>query len=602
MSEGEAAGDEPTPSMSVDEAIREILEFGAPRAGVRVHRRLNLGGKPLEREAAVLGREHVQMDVDTALALLRKLSHIAGIDPKDGASIEEAAVGAIHRRWAEAEERVVAFCLEELAALRSNVARFGAVLARSRLLSSGLIDVLEASSGRSPSWLLVPLQFDLSDLRRLVELRRQERLEGFDDELAGILDRSTAPRLWGAMVAASLRIWTDPSVAAVFHALSLLPVTGYHPDFDLTFASPDTRQGWRDAVVEAVQAVPGAFPVLLEMILWLGEDYADTLVMPLAAALCGAESDGGETALAALARHPSVRVTVRVAALRDLFRKERVDMERPPEDNLLGASATAIPLRRPGVGAPLTWLGNREVEELIEEAVEKVAARFAGTYEGHWREDEEPLATRVLERLSVALGAVEEQVEVIGREQGATTRLGFTLTERIVPKVEEGQDGLVAGSAFAADICLVLTARRNGLAFAARATLIQAKKLRMKTGRQWEPSYSVDMKQLGDLAGATASSHYLFMGPGESGRFLPVVPARLLKDLLRPGALTRSFNRADLGRVSRGLGRWLTYDVIGLWTGDPDVKAVKKAAGEDGRSTYRLVELTVDLSERSDRR
>jgi hypothetical protein len=123
----------------------------------------------------------------------------------------------------------------------------------------------------------------------------------------------------------------------------------------------------------------------------------------------------------------------------------------------------------------------------------------------------------------------------------------------------------------------------------------------MKKDRQWEPSYSIDMKQLFDLAGPTASSYYLFLGPEESGRLLPVVPARLLKDLLRSGAVTRSFNRADLGRVSRRLSQWLTYDVIGLWTGDPDVKAVKKAAGGEGRNAHRLVELTVDLSERSDR-
>jgi hypothetical protein len=171
----------------------------------------------------------------------------------------------------------------------------------------------------------------------------------------------------------------------------------------------------------------------------------------------------------------------------------------------------------------------------------------------------------------------------------------------MVPKVEEGQDGLAAGSAFAADICLVVEARRNGRPFATRATLVQAKKLRMKKDRQWEPSYSIDMKQLFDLAGPTASSYYLFLGPEESGRLLPVVPARLLKDLLRSGAVTRSFNRADLGRVSRRLSQWLTYDVIGLWTGDPDVKAVKKAAGGEGRNAHRLVELTVDLSERSDR-
>jgi hypothetical protein len=77
---------------------------------------------------------------------------------------------------------------------------------------------------------------------------------------------------------------------------------------------------------------------------------------------------------------------------------------------------------------------------------------------------------------------------------------------------------------------------------------------------------------------------------------VPVVPARLVAEHLPRGGKTRRLHRDDVSRASRGLASWLTYDVIGLWCGNSDVKLLRKAAGDDGRRRYILVALDVSIS------
>jgi hypothetical protein len=160
--------------MTGEEAIEAILDHGTVMAELRGRRRLVNGGeKAFELEAAALRRAEVEVDVETRLAVLRKLARVGSVDPKNNAAIETAVIEAICQCCPEVEERVVAFCLEEPGKLAGNLVRFGAPLADSPLLPARFIELLESRPGAWPSWLLRSLRFDQAQLRRLVELRRQ---------------------------------------------------------------------------------------------------------------------------------------------------------------------------------------------------------------------------------------------------------------------------------------------------------------------------------------------------------------------------------------------------------------------------------------------
>ena len=86
------------------------------------------------------------------------------------------------------------------------------------------------------------------------------------------------------------------------------------------------------------------------------------------------------------------------------------------------------------------------------------------------------------------------------------------------------------------------------------------------------------------------------MGPESAGRTIEMIPARLVAEHLPSRGKTVGLRREFVALASRSLARWLTYDVVGLWTGDPKVQVVRKAAGADGRRPYLLVELEVSIS------
>ena len=86
------------------------------------------------------------------------------------------------------------------------------------------------------------------------------------------------------------------------------------------------------------------------------------------------------------------------------------------------------------------------------------------------------------------------------------------------------------------------------------------------------------------------------MAPETAGRAIEIVPARLFAEHLPSRGKTAGLRRELVALASRSLARWITYDVVGLWTGDPNVQVVRKAAGADGRRPYLLVELEVSIS------
>jgi hypothetical protein len=353
--------------------------------------------------------------------------------------------------------------------------------------------------------------------------------------------------------------------------ISLLP-TRFHrkPSVDLGSDTANVRDAWVAEVARTVAAIPGMPAALLELALWLVPEGRGDLAMRLAAAVCGGLPDGERSVLEALADHPSDLLMVRRITLRGILDGKSGSAETPGPTDLLGATARLIATAADDI-SPMTWIGDRNVEQLIEREMSRVAEAFVGSYEGHCRKDEEHLTTTIIERLRAALEKVRQTVDLVGRDDGSANRISFTLSDRVVSKREEGQDVLVKGHAFATDMCLVMTARRDGRRIAHRAIFLQAKKLSMTNDRAWKRDFAIDRSQLEALISNTAASFYLFIGPALGNRTLPVMPAQLVSEMLQGVANTRRLHRDDVSRAGRSLARWLTYDVIGLWTGDKDV-------------------------------
>jgi hypothetical protein len=76
---------------------------------------------------------------------------------------------------------------------------------------------------------------------------------------------------------------------------------------------------------------------------------------------------------------------------------------------------------------------------------------------------------------------------------------------------------------------------------------------------------------------------------------MPVLPARLALDLIARGQLGSSLYPAALSPIAKGLAPWLTYDAIGLWTGDWRPAALRLAEGAKRRRPFLMVEITAEI-------
>ena len=318
--------------------------------------------------------------------------------------------------------------------------------------------------------------------------------------------------------------------------------------------------------------------------------------MTAAAAICEASLEQESSVLNSLSVHPSSLVRLRAAALRRMGAEEPIEPDRPLPTGILDSGRRLAKLAERHRASPMTWLGDRRVELAIESAVEQAAATFTGSYEGHWREDEEPLTVKLLGDVRAALGVVEADIAAVAGRRPGGRHISFSLHDRMVSKHEEGQPGTDPTASFSTDVCVIMAARRDGKVLAHRATLIQVKKLKKGPDARWKNSFEIVRQQLTDLSKNTDAAFYRLMGPESAGRTIEMIPARLVAEHLPSRGKTVGLRREFVALASRSLARWLTYDVVGLWTGDPKVQVVRKAAGADGRRPYLLVELEVSIS------
>lgn len=259
---------------------------------------------------------------------------------------------------------------------------------------------------------------------------------------------------------------------------------------------------------------------------------------------------------------------------------------------------------------PLTWIGDRLLERLIEQTISGEEQRFAREYRDHSEEGEEGLLRSFFSDLAARLRSLDQGLTATASATGAERVTRIDLSYRPVDKSEEGKPGVNPKGdpdppSFSADLCLIVDPYLDGRSLGKRATLVQAKRLRLKETARPErglaSSFKLDPKQMTDLMRQTGSSFFLFQCPGLVGRAIPIIPTQLVEDLARHHASTAAQIPAEIvGPASLNLAEWLTYVVLALRTGDPLAELVAKAEGGVGRrprplARFGTVEITLQV-------
>jgi hypothetical protein len=565
------------------------------------------GAKPLEAEARVLdGRQEPRLLPDCAFAVLDAIRHLKDANYSDRTIVEDFVFRSLQAGWPANADGLTDAVLKKGFGYTHWFSRLPQDLAGYPRLTSAITERLLSK----PSYELMPLaqrlRFGENDLRlvihqasRLIDQASRNPNNDVSRFFSDFLRQAYGSGAWWRVQSACfLRKSGDEEGDDLIRFLDVLPMRWRkrNPDFDLLASTPEVRAAWVADLVRLAAEGDDMRAALLEGILWHGSERVDELVMTAAAAICEASLDRGSSVLEGMSAHPSSLVRLRAAALRRLGADEPIEPDRPLPTGMLDSGRRLAELAERHRASPLTWIGDRQVEMAIESAVQRAAATFTGSYEAHWREDEEPLTVKLLGDVRAALGVVEADIAAVAGRRTGRRRISFSLRDRIVAKHEEGQPGTDPTASFSTDVCLIMTARRDGKVLANRATLIQVKKLKKGPDARWKNSFEIVRQQLTDISKNTDSAFYMLMGPESAGRAIELMPARLVAEHLPSRGKTVGLHRELVAHASRSLAKWLTYDVVGLWTGDPKVQVVQKAAGADGRRPYLLVELEVSIS------
>ncbi|MBJ2153951.1 hypothetical protein [Paracoccus sp. IB05] len=594
---------ETSSEMNEVEALTSILDdawlarFGLPSERPE-------GVAPLETEARVLnGRQEPQLLPVQAFAVLDAIDDLKDAGDSDRTIVREFVFRSLRSGWPANADGLTDAVLQNTGDYTRCFDRLPPDLAGYPRLTRAMTERLMSKLSYHDFQLAQLLRFSAQDLRPLIHQASRSPRSDVGRLIPNLLKQSRSSGEWRRVQSACfLRDVADEIEDEheddLIRLLDSLPMRwrNLHPDFDLIACTPEVRAAWVANLVSLAGKADNMRSALLEGILWHGSERVDELVMTVAAAICEASLDQGSSVLDSLLAHPSSLVRHRATALRQLGADEPIEADRPLPTGILDSGRRLAELDERHRASPLTWIGDRQVEMAIESAVRRAASTFTGSYEGHWREDEEPLTVKLLSDVRVALGIVEADIAAVAGRRPGGRRISFSLRDRMVSKHEEGQPGIDPTTSFSTDVCLIMTARRDGKVLANRATLIQVKKLKKGPDARWKNSFEIVRQQLTDISKNTDAAFYMLLGPESAGRAIEIVPARLVAEHLPSCGKTLALRRELVALASRSLARWLTYDVVGLWTGDPKVQVVRKAAGEDGRRPYLLVELEVSIA------
>lgn len=247
-----------------------------------------------------------------------------------------------------------------------------------------------------------------------------------------------------------------------------------------------------------------------------------------------------------------------------------------------------------------TWLGDRNIERLIEDTIARVEARVAAEYDEHGDEGEDRLLSSLFARLAERFSDLDNALEAMARATSASHRAAVAMRYRNVDRREEGNEGIKGAKSFSADLCLIVDPMLNGTSLGRRVTLVQAKRVyrnkKAKIQPTWERSFNLDRDQRQALQQQTNSSVFFFLAPPLNGRGIPVIPTQLVADLSEHCGSGSRLSKEMVGVASRTLSDWLTYDALALRVGDPYTTLVAKAEGHPGGLPRMLLELpTVEV-------
>jgi hypothetical protein len=346
----------------------------------------------------------------------------------------------------------------------------------------------------------------------------------------------------------------------------------------------DELAAWRREVVRRFGRRPVQRQAVSEFFLWCAPDAAASEAELVTLSLVKTATD--KRALKRLGQHPSPRVRSRVRVIQSWLEPGGAPAPGAPAPATLTEALQHLRASSAVVsGGGRTWLRDRDLEELLLGLFSRVEQDFTAHYPEHAREEELQLVTRLLEGL-------KRESERIGADLSNLLAQGQPVPRVLDLQYRKGTDeaGRPPGPV---EVAFVLTVEAEPFLRTKRAVLVQVRKLEERGEGQWAPSFRVQREQVDALLGVTEAAFCLFLVPPILRSECQVVPARLVREVMETqGSLTQA-PREGIHRPARSLAQWLTYDVLGLWTGDERPTVLERAEGRTEPRPDFTVELTL---------
>ena len=95
----------------------------------------------------------------------------------------------------------------------------------------------------------------------------------------------------------------------------------------------------------------------------------------------------------------------------------------------------------------------------------------------------------------------------------------------------------------------------------------------------WAPNLRLAREQVDGMLGRSEASFCLFLVPPALRAECWMVPARLVRGLMEAQGSLSTVSREGAQRVARSLAQWMTYELLGLWSGDDRPEVLERALG-----------------------
>ena len=175
--------------------------------------------------------------------------------------------------------------------------------------------------------------------------------------------------------------------------------------------------------------------------------------------------------------------------------------------------------------------------------------------------------------------------------QGQPVPLELDLQYRRAREPVEGEPAPENARPAGVELAFVLKVEVDSFLTTKRAVLVLARKLEHRG--EWAPNLRLGREQVDGLLGQTEASFCLFLVPPSLRAECWMVPARLVRGLMDAQGSLSTVSREGAQRVARSLAQWMTYDLLGLWTGDDRPAVLARTEPGAERSPDFVVEISV---------